>query len=284
MLARITPSAAKRSIGTLMLFTGLSSTVFWPVTSLLVGAVGWRETSLLFAALHLFVCLPIHWTLPRASASARLSIGATPPSPAKETALPWPPVPQHNRWKAFYLMVAVFSLQGFVSWGLPLHLISLFEAYGLTRPTAVFIAALAGPAAVTARLVDMAIGNRLHPVIIASAAMILMPWTFVLLLAATGGSAISATIFTMLWSAANGVMAVARATLPLILFGGSEFGRISGWLSLPQNIVFATAPLAFSLVMENSGTSGTPIMGLVCSMLSLGGLRLLARVARARDT
>lgn len=46
----------KRVIAILMLFTGLSSAIFWPILSLLNETVGWRLTFLVCAALQFFVC------------------------------------------------------------------------------------------------------------------------------------------------------------------------------------------------------------------------------------
>ena len=44
LLNEIAGQSAKSAIGALMLITGLSSSIFWPATSLLSGAIGWRET------------------------------------------------------------------------------------------------------------------------------------------------------------------------------------------------------------------------------------------------
>jgi MFS family permease len=56
LLNEIAGRAARRAIGALMLVTGLASSVFWPTTSFLSDALGWRGTcdgSGLSAALHL---------------------------------------------------------------------------------------------------------------------------------------------------------------------------------------------------------------------------------------
>jgi len=58
-------------------------------------------------------------------------------------------------------MVIAFSLQGFGSWGLPLHLISLFHQLGVPVAAAVGIAALNGPATIAARLAEIALADRL---------------------------------------------------------------------------------------------------------------------------
>src|SRR6478609_458336 len=57
---------ARRAIGAMMLVTGLASSVFWPTTSLLSDALGWRSTCLVYAGLMVLVCLPLYtFGLPR---------------------------------------------------------------------------------------------------------------------------------------------------------------------------------------------------------------------------
>src|SRR4029077_19233447 len=51
---------ARRSIGALMLMTGLSSTIFWPITALLSAEAGWRVTCLVYAAVMGLVCVPLY--------------------------------------------------------------------------------------------------------------------------------------------------------------------------------------------------------------------------------
>src|SRR5690606_2617390 len=60
-LVQVTPSRGRRAISYLTLFGGLASTVFWPIGHVLNGAYGWRTTLLIFAAINLLVCLPLHW-------------------------------------------------------------------------------------------------------------------------------------------------------------------------------------------------------------------------------
>jgi MFS family permease len=51
---------ARRGITALTLVGGFASTVFMPLTQLLIGAVGWRQTLLVLGGLNLAVCLPLH--------------------------------------------------------------------------------------------------------------------------------------------------------------------------------------------------------------------------------
>src|SRR5690606_33676294 len=59
-LAQIAGLRARRAISYLSLFGGLASTVFWPVSHFLAESIGWRGTFLVYAALHIAVCLPLH--------------------------------------------------------------------------------------------------------------------------------------------------------------------------------------------------------------------------------
>ena len=59
-LAHIVPHNTRRAISYLTLFGGLASTAFWPLGHWLSARYGWHATLLIYAALHLLVCLPIH--------------------------------------------------------------------------------------------------------------------------------------------------------------------------------------------------------------------------------
>src|SRR5260370_18685186 len=62
---------ARGPITGITLTAGFASTVGWPLTSLLNGAVGWRETCLVWAAVNLLVVLPLNrFGLPRTAVAA----------------------------------------------------------------------------------------------------------------------------------------------------------------------------------------------------------------------
>ena len=70
-LTQIVGQGARRAISYLTLFGGLASTVFWPVSHYLALGIGWADTLLVYAALNLFVCLPIHWAVLQAAGGDR---------------------------------------------------------------------------------------------------------------------------------------------------------------------------------------------------------------------
>ena len=60
-LTVIAGSGARRAISLLTLIGGLASTIFWPIGHWLDSGIGWRQTLVVYAVLHLLVCLPLHW-------------------------------------------------------------------------------------------------------------------------------------------------------------------------------------------------------------------------------
>ena len=76
----------RQALTMITLFGGLAGTLFWPLTSVLHDALGWRGTCGVFALMHLLVCMPIHWRMipadvPRSSSTGGVA-DATAASPA----------------------------------------------------------------------------------------------------------------------------------------------------------------------------------------------------------
>ncbi|MBX9701941.1 MAG: hypothetical protein K2X74_21070, partial [Acetobacteraceae bacterium] len=112
-MAQLAGPNARQAIGVLMLLGGFASTVFWPLTAFLDATIGWRAMCLVFAALHLAVCAPIH-----AIFLAPRTLEEPVPSHLSRRHSA-PPLDAVRRRSAFILMAIAFSLQGFVTWGLP---------------------------------------------------------------------------------------------------------------------------------------------------------------------
>jgi MFS family permease len=59
LLNEVVGRNARSAIGALMLVTGLSSSLFWPIALYLSHAVGWRATCLIYAAMMALLSLPL---------------------------------------------------------------------------------------------------------------------------------------------------------------------------------------------------------------------------------
>jgi len=162
----------------------------------------------------------------------------------------------------------VFGATWCVSTALAAHLPRLLEAMGATTAVAILAGSLLGPAQVAARMVEFTLLRRISPMISARLATVLHPLG-ALLLAVFGP--VMAIPFVLLHGAGNGMLTIARGTLPLALFGPAGYGLRTGLLSAPARILQGGAPLLFGLVLDNGG----PVLALVCTG-SLTGLSFLA--------
>jgi hypothetical protein len=118
---------------------------------------------------------------------------------------------------------------------------------GATPAAAILAGTLIGPSQVTARILEAGWLSRYHPLISAQLATITNPLGVIALV--LGGPALVVP-FAILYGAGNGILTIARGTLPLALFGPEGFGRRVGILSLPARGTGAVAPLILGLLSE----------------------------------
>jgi predicted MFS family arabinose efflux permease len=236
-LAGLYGRAARGPITGITLIAGFASTVGWPLSALLEAHFGWRGACLVWSALNLLIGLPLNRLLiPR----------APPPTTAIDVQGTAGPAPRG----AMPLLAFVFAATWFVTGAMAAHLPRLLEIAGASSTAAIAAAALVGPAQVGARLVEFGALKRTHPLISARLAAALHPIGAILLIA-IGASAITA--FAILHGAGNGLLTIAKGTLPLAIFGPVGYGLRSGVLGAPARAAQAGAPLIFGLLLDRTG-------------------------------
>ena len=195
---------ARNAITGITLFAGFASTVGWPASAVFIGLFGWRGACLAWAVLHLVIGLPMNRLLVPKAVPQPVDHGTQ----AAPSGVPW----------TMIVLALVFGATWFVSTAMAAHLPRLLQAMGVAPAAAVVAASLVGPAQVGARLVEFGSLRRLSPLISARLATGLHPVGAVLL-AAFGP--VMAVPFVLLHGAGNGLLTIARGTLPLALFGAS---------------------------------------------------------------
>ena len=262
MLGRIFGAAARRPITILTLAGGFASTVSWPATQALLDALGWRGTYLVYAALLAGVAAPLHWlALPRRRAEPEMrAAGSAEPAPALFPA----------RSRAFVLVAAAFAAYAFVPSGLSAHLLAIFSRHGIDPGTVVVIGALFGPSQVAARICELALARNVHPLWVVRFALSVLVAGFALL-ALFGFSVAAAAAFAILFGAANGLVTIARGTVPLALFGAAGYGRLIGRIAGPSLLMQGVAPLVLAFVAERGSdpmalllAAGLTLIALAC--------------------
>jgi hypothetical protein len=166
------------------------------------------------------------------------------------------------------LLAFVFAATWFTSTAMAAHLPRLLQDAGASAAAAIAAAALVGPAQVAARVLEFGLLRRFHPLLSARLAAIAHP------IGALGimlVGAPAAVFFTILHGAGNGVLTIAKGTLPLAIFGAGGYGLRQGLLMVPARFGQAAAPFVFALLIERFGVSAL----VVSAALGLAGFAAL---------
>lgn len=239
VLGRIYGTSARGAITGITLFAGFASTIGWPLTAWGASTIGWRDTCLAWAALHVFIALPLnYWRLPR------------PTSPATGKHAADTPVPLD---RPMILLAFAFAAAWVVTAGMAAHFPRILEAAGASTTQAIAAGALIGPAQVAARLLEAGPLARFHPVITARLAALTHPIGVAVLLIAGGSVASSA--FAVLHGSGNGILTIARGTVPLAIFGPENYGYRLGLIGLPSRFLSALAPVGFAVLLDSIGAA-----------------------------
>ena len=83
---------------------------------------------------------------------------------------------------------------------------------------------------------------------------------------------------TLIHGGGNGVLTIAKGTLPLAIFGPAGYGLRQGLLSGPARIGQAAAPLVFGVALDRFG----PDALIVTSLLGLSGYAAMLALGRSR--
>jgi MFS family permease len=258
--------AARGSITGLTLIAGFASTVSWPLSAFLEAGYGWRTTCLIWAALHIVVGLPLN----------RLLIPAAPPPQRSKIEGEAAPEP---RW-AMPILAFVFAATGFVGGAMAAHLPHLLETAGASTTIAIAASALVGPAQVAARFIEFGALRMVHPLVSARLATILHPLGAGALALFGPGAVV---VFAALHGAGNGLLTIARGTLPLAVFGPIGYGLRTGLISAPARATQALAPYLFGLLLDRMGTASITISAIL-SLSAFFALFVLKVRAEAAPT
>jgi predicted MFS family arabinose efflux permease len=262
---QIAGGSYRRAVTALTLFGGFASTVFWPLSQVLLDAIGWRQTLAVYAGLQLFVCLPLHWWL---LPGHRQEIASADQLPGAGQPIAGPAVADYA-WLA-----AAFALASFVSSALLIHLITLLKSAGLNAKDAVFVAALIGPMQVLGRILEFTAARKVGPVTIGTISFVLMLLALTVLYFVQALSPL-AFLFAALFGFSNGLLTIVRGTVPAVLFGRAGYGALLGKLARPAFIARALAPVVFSVALTAGLMRGDAILALIaCAALSVAAYQL----------
>jgi predicted MFS family arabinose efflux permease len=233
----------KRPLTIVTLAGGFASTVFWPLTGLLAEWLGWRETLLVYAGLHLVICLPLHALGLRGPTHRRAGGSRTRPLA----------LPDLLRESRFRLLAVTYAANAGIFSVVSVHLIPAIQSAGVRMQDAAWLAAAAGPMQVVGRLTEFLLGNRRRTVQTGRTALLL-------LIPALAGLAVPDAPTTVLlgcitlYGISNGVMTIVRALTAAQMFGAENYAQVSGAWTPPQSVARAVGPFLASVFLSSSAS------------------------------
>ncbi|MRD46758.1 MFS transporter [Caenimonas koreensis] len=231
------PSDFRRAIITITFLGGLASTVFIPLSSLLISQLGWRHALWVLAAMQVLVCAPLH--------AVQLRNAPGPVDHSHDHKVASPGVYLRS---APFLLIGVFVIcMMAVTSALPPHMISLLRSSGLSEAWVIAIPASIGVLQVFGRLLlyffehrfDLHLANRLIPVLIPLGLGALI---------AGGGHGWTALVFVVLYGMGNGMMTIVKGTAIAQYVNREHVASLNGALGIPTAIARAAAPLLLGVL------------------------------------
>jgi predicted MFS family arabinose efflux permease len=266
-LGRLFGTGARGPITQLTLWGGFASTVCWPLSAFLLDLWGWRGVAVSYAALNLFVLVPL----------VLLLVPSITPKPAEtdedgesRRSL------QGTDTLVFYLFALMLVLHGLMVVNVATWLFAFLQAQGLTLADAVALGALIGPAQVGARLLELGGRGRHHPVWTLAASVTGIAAGLILLALDLGLPGVALILF----GGGNGLFYIARGALPLAVFGAERYPVIVGRTARPALLAQAIAPSLGAWAISSAGPQATLLM---LAALGLANVVLLALLWRLVD-
>ena len=252
------------AIGVLTLIAGLSAPIFIPLSQWLVGMMGWRDATLVLAAVLLTavgtLALVFLRDRPREEArSERLNLKATYGALVASLRCT-------NRTFWFVSTSYVLGLAAFFA--LLFHQVAYLQELGLPAGTAALAAGLAGLVGLPGRLLFPVLGDRMRPSFVIAAIFLMLVLSGALLPGAEERWQLY--LYVVLSGISFGAILPMRAVIMGHHFSGPVYGRLMGLQFALVALATAGGPLAAGVLRDALGSYALlPPMAIALLLLAI---------------
>jgi MFS family permease len=237
------PAQRLRALAAVTLCGGLASTVFLPLTSVLVAAVGWRGAVLVLAALlfaSTFITRTFVFRHLRAAAPIPASEPSRPRAADRETEPP-----------RFQFIATMFALASLAGAAFTANLVPALGERNISPASAAMVGGLIGVMQLPGRALLM---NG----VLAGSPSRLLATSLLFQAAGLGGVAVAPSMLaaaggTMVFALGAGLMTLARPHLIQTMFSVHSGGYLNGRIARQQQLARAAGPLAVAWLAGSVG-------------------------------
>jgi MFS family permease len=269
----------RRAINYVALLAGLSSTVFIPLTNVLIEGLGWRQALMVLAAIQLVVPTALNAVLLRGTRGSLMTERAAESAPSNEPSS----LTAALRRPAFWWLALAFSAQSLLFTAITFHMIPLLQEKGLRLDLIVVALALIGPSQTLGRFA-LVFGPRASARTLGRLTTPLLPLSTLLLLVVAPYGLAGLALFALVFGIGNGILTIVRATGIAEILGTRGYGAITGALNLVLMVPRTVTPLAVAALWEWR-RSYDPVIWLLVAITVIGVVAFwLASAASPRKT
>ncbi|SIM56764.1 MFS transporter [Micromonospora cremea] len=237
-----TPDRRSTALLAVTIVAGFASTIFLPLTGILVEHLDWRGALLVLATIHGLLTVPLH----------TLVIRRTPRSPVASDAPSDQSARAAMRDARFWILAVTFIAHGAATSTMAVHLVGYLTSRGHPPTFAATTAGLLGVLSVTGRLVLTGARRRVRVTTIV-AVIFAVQAVAVLAMPLLAGTRSGAVISVIGFGLGFGVASLATPALLANRYGTTAYASIAGRLAAPVTIAKATAPLAAAALLHTTG-------------------------------
>lgn len=274
VVARMLEADYRKAIIVITLFGGLASTVFVPLTTLIVDIHGWRTALKALAVIQLPFVAGIPYLLlgdrERTVTEDRIR---TPVAVASIRPAIVHPV--------FWLLVLSFVSFAFMFTALVFNIVPMLRESGFTTAEAVAAYACIGPAQLVGRIAVLAL-ERYLSLTIAGLFGTLFPVLAVIILIVLPAHSPLVFVFAVAFGTGMGIKTIVQATAAPEFLGRAGYGALQGAVMFPVYLAQAVTPLLAAWIWQVHGSYDLlEIVLLLAAAVSAAAFVLAARLSPA---
>ncbi|GAA4716622.1 MFS transporter [Phytohabitans rumicis] len=258
------PRQRAKAVLAVIAVAGFASTIFMPLTGILLDRYGWRTALAVLAVVYGVVAVPLHALTVRTPPRAEEAAGR--PRADRRRAV----VRAAVRDRRFWWLAVAFVAHGAAMSAITVHLVGFLVHKGHPATFAATVAGLLGVLSVTGRLVLTGLHRRL-PLHVLAAVVFTVQATAAAGLTVVAGSRIGAAAAVVAFGIGFGVASLVKPALLADRYGTTAYGTLAGVLATPITVAKAAAPLAAAGLIA---TGGYPAMlaavGAACLLAAVG--------------
>jgi MFS family permease len=252
VVAASPPADRNRALLTVTIIAGFASSIFFPLTGLLLEHLGWRGALAVLAALLAVVAIPAHARLVPARAPVLLAgVGHQPGEEGRDHPRPdGATVAQALRQNAFWRLTGAFVAHAAAVSAVGVLLVTALRQLGQPATVAATVSGLLGVLSVTGRVVTTGFARR-HGMTAVTAVIFAVQAVGVAALPHLGRTIGGAVACVVAFGLGFGVATIAKPAVIADRYGTTRYATITATMTVPVTLSKAFAPLAAAALPLN---------------------------------